>query len=203
MKAKKIVFGAVIAFICTGLVSSVAVESKPPALIRLHIIANSNSSKDQALKYQVRDEVVKTMSEAFKGAKDIEESRRILLSNMYQIENSARITLQEAGCQDNIETYYGQFDFPTKYYGMFSLPAGRYEAVRLVIGEGQGANWWCVLFPPLCFVDGGEKVEYTEQEITCKVNSSLSEQKTVKIKPAFKIVELIKELHKKLANTSV
>ena len=191
MNKKKIVYGVLIALICTGLVSSVAVELRPPALIRLHIIANSNSNEDQTLKYKVRDKVIKTMGEAFKEAKNLEESRRILLSNMYQLENSARAVLEEAGCQDNIEMHYGHFAFPTKYYGSFSLPAGRYEAVRLIIGEGQGANWWCVLFPPLCFVDG---------EITREVNSSAIEQKTIKIKPVFKIIDIIEIIKEFLFN---
>ena len=184
MNKKRIIYGVMVALICTGLVGSAMMEERPPDLIRLHIIANSNSSEDQTLKYKVRDEVIKQMGEAFKDAENIDESRRILLGNIYELEKSAKATLEEAGCQDKIETHYGRFDFPTKYYGMFSLPAGRYEAVRMVIGEGQGANWWCVLFPPLCFVDG---------EITREVNSSLTEPKTIKIKPVFKIIRLIKE----------
>src|SRR5690554_1101056 len=121
-------------------------------LIRLHVLANSDSEGDQALKYMVKDAIVKEMANKFSYSESIDESREILLATLPRVENIASNTLKDLGSDYNVNAQYGRFFFPTKYYGNFSLPAGEYEAVRVVIGEGKGANWWCVLFPPLCFV---------------------------------------------------
>lgn len=122
-------------------------------LIRLHVIANSDSSADQALKYRVRDRVINQMEPVFAQAADINEVRQRLRDNLPQIQALAAATVGEAGEDYPVAVYFGPANFPTKSYGSLTLPAGRYEAVRIVIGDGQGANWWCVLFPPLCFVN--------------------------------------------------
>ncbi|MDK2822262.1 MAG: stage sporulation protein [Clostridia bacterium] len=122
-------------------------------LIRLHVLANSDSRDDQALKYKVKDAIVKEIAYKFAKSESIEESRKILINSLPQVEKIAEKTLISLGSNYDAEAQYGRFYFPTKYYGSFSLPAGEYEAVRVVIGEGKGANWWCVLFPPLCFVE--------------------------------------------------
>ncbi|PKM88249.1 MAG: stage II sporulation protein R [Firmicutes bacterium HGW-Firmicutes-12] len=160
----------------------VTITEATPPLIRLHILANSNSQEDQRIKYRVRDHIVSTMSEKFKDSTSMEESKDILLTSLDQLEDEARIILSEEGSKDEVKAYYGIFDFPTKYYGEFSLAAGSYEAVELVIGKGQGANWWCVLFPPLCFVDGESK-EVVEAAV--KEN-----EKKVELKPALAIVKI-------------
>ncbi|MCR4442103.1 MAG: stage II sporulation protein R [Peptococcaceae bacterium] len=152
-----------------------------PPLIRLHILANSDSEHDQYLKYKVRDRIVLTMAEKLSQSTGLDESRNILRASLNSMEEEASSTLRELGSRDKVKAYYGCFEFPTKYYGALTLPAGRYEAVKLVIGEGKGANWWCVLFPPLCFV---------------KVNSgeglpvSLPGKKTVEIKPVLAVTKI-------------
>lgn len=154
---KKVCLVIVLIFSFTILLTTdISYDYDPDQLIRFHVLANSDSERDQALKYQVKDQVVSYMQGQFANSQSIEESREILVANMEEIANLAERTLQSEGSSDTVDVQYGRFDFPVKYYGDFSLPAGNYEAVRVVIGEGEGENWWCVLFPPLCFVDSGQ-----------------------------------------------
>lgn len=137
-------------------------------LIRFHVIANSDSDRDQALKRRVRDLVVEKMTPEFSKAKNLNEARRIARLHLEDIKEIARGEVKLWGTDYPVSVELGKFDFPVKTYGKLTLPAGSYEAVRVVIGEGQGANWWCVLFPPLCFVDVSkamtpEPMESTEQ----------------------------------------
>lgn len=122
-------------------------------LIRIHVLANSDSARDQQLKLQVKDAVVRALAPKLSQSASIEESRAIIRAALPDIRRTAVDTLRQAGARDDVTLQYGQFDFPVKYYGGFSLPAGRYEALRILIGDGAGHNWWCVLFPPLCFTD--------------------------------------------------
>ncbi|HEX3031205.1 MAG TPA: stage II sporulation protein R [Bacillota bacterium] len=129
------------------------IPTKAEELIRFHVVANSDSTADQALKRQVRDTIVQYMAPEFRKAKSIEEAREIAKANLGMLEKLAALEVREAGEKYSVRASLGQFMFPTKTYGKFSLPAGQYEAVKVVLGKGEGANWWCVLFPPLCFVD--------------------------------------------------
>jgi stage II sporulation protein R len=164
-------------------------ESVPP-LIRLHILANSDSQADQQLKYMVRDQVIEEMSIKFKDSQSLGESRQIIRDNLPLLEQTARETLKKLGSSYDVRAAYGVFSFPTRYYGDFTLPAGEYEAVRLIIGNGEGANWWCVLFPPLCFVSG-EKQNAGLQMALAKDKSGLGkETQKIYIRPASKLWEL-------------
>ena len=140
-------------------------EIDTDSLIRIHVLASSNSDTDQQLKLKVKDDVIRYLQPALKQSDSLTESRRIILSSLPQIEQTALQTLQQNGCKDTVTLQYGYFDFPVKYYGSFSLPAGNYEALRILIGEGKGRNWWCVLFPPLCFTDSNvsSSGKYTDQ----------------------------------------
>ena len=140
-------------------------EIDTDSLIRIHVLASSNSDTDQQLKLKVKDDVIRYLQPALKQSDSLAESRRIILSSLPQIEQTALQTLQQNGCEDTVTLQYGHFDFPVKYYGSFSLPAGNYEALRILIGEGKGQNWWCVLFPPLCFTDSNvsSSGKYTDQ----------------------------------------
>lgn len=130
-----------------------ALASTPDQLIRFHVLANSNSEQDQALKRAVRDAILKAVSPQLAVSQSLEESRRILKKIRPDMENIGRSVVKAWGKDYLVHTEYGHFSFPTKSYGSLVLPAGDYEALRVVIGEGQGSNWWCVLFPPLCFID--------------------------------------------------
>lgn len=185
--------------IVISILGAVSLESQLPPLIRLHVLANSNSAEDQELKYMVRDKVIELMTDKFRNSRSLEESRQILLNNMDVLEEAAFACLQEAGADYPVRALYGQFQFPTRYYGSFFLPAGRYEAVRIVIGQGQGANWWCVLFPPLCFVEGKTVPDPGGADTVRKIAESLPQGTSIKIKPALKVVEIWQEITNKAA----
>jgi stage II sporulation protein R len=197
---QRVIFLVLVLAMMICVISSVTIEEQVPALIRLHILANSDSREDQVLKYKVRDHIVKTMQEKFAHSQNLAESREILLESLPELEKEAEVVLRNAGSTYQVKAAYGQFSFPTKYYGNFALPAGRYEAVRLVIGEGAGANWWCVLFPPLCFVDGGNNTAYLQEDIAKELKTVKPQNKVVKIKPAFKVVEIWQDTLGKIAN---
>ena len=114
-------------------------------IVRLHIVANSNSSSDQEVKLKVRDTLLSIM-ESCKDEEMVEDY-------LEEMKNAANRVLKEEGFSYEAKAEIGEFDFPTKYYDGFALPKGRYQAVRICLGEAKGENWWCVLFPPLCMVD--------------------------------------------------
>ncbi len=125
----------------------------PDQLIRFHVLANSDSEQDQALKRAVRDAILKEVSPKLASSGSLQESRQILAGLRPEMEEIGRAVVKTWGKNYSVHTEYGHFSFPTKSYGTLILPAGNYEALRVVIGEGKGSNWWCVLFPPLCFID--------------------------------------------------
>lgn len=125
----------------------------PKEAIRLRILANSDSEKDQEIKQKVRDEVNLAITAWVEELTSLEEARNTIKGNLPEIEEIAERVLKEYGSTDSIKVDFSKVQFPTKLYGEFLYPAGIYEAVLITIGEGKGANWWCVLFPPLCFVD--------------------------------------------------
>lgn len=135
----------------------------PDNLIRLHVVAHSDSLPDQALKLRVRDAVVEAMTTRLVDVKDVHEAREMVLANLDFINEVAVKEVRASGSEYPVEVMTGQFHFPDRTYtpsradhaGTQSLflPQGEYEALRVVIGDGEGANWWCVLFPPLCFAN--------------------------------------------------
>lgn len=130
-----------------------SLAAQPEDLIRFHVIANSDSEEDQALKRAVRDAILEEVSPRLAKSQSLEESRQILIGMRPEIEQIGQEVVHAWGKTDEVKTDYGYFTFPTKSYGSLVLPAGEYEAVRVLIGKAEGSNWWCVLFPPLCFVD--------------------------------------------------
>lgn len=122
-------------------------------LIRLHIVANSDSDEDQALKRRVRDALLQRMTPVFSRSATLDEARDGVLENLDEIRALAQEKVRESGFDYPVSVEFGVFPFPTRVYGDTVLPAGQYQALRVVVGDGKGQNWWCVLFPPLCFVD--------------------------------------------------
>jgi stage II sporulation protein R len=187
-------------------------ESYKDNLIRLHIIANSDSQADQNLKIKIRDKVINEMSKKFEISNSIDESRQLIKNNLDEIEYIAEEEIRNSGLDYDVNVYYGNYSFPTKAYGSITLPAGEYEAVRVVIGEGKGKNWWCVMFPPLCFIDithgltdertkNELKKVLTEEEYDVLVNADSDKQVPIKLK--FKVVELIEMGKMRLAELFV
>lgn len=122
-------------------------------LIRFHVVANSDQEQDQHLKYIVRDRLIEALKPQLSEAETCQEARKIIADHSSQLAAVAKETVAAAGYSYGVCVELGKADFPPKAYGDVVLPQGEYEALRVVLGEGKGANWWCVLFPPLCFVD--------------------------------------------------
>lgn len=123
------------------------------SVFRLHVIANSDSVEDQNLKYLVRDAIIAYMKTLTTNLNSKEEVLQIAHDHIEDFKNIAKEVITENGYDYDISVSIGNFSFPTKQYGDISLPAGLYDALRIEIGAAEGQNWWCVMFPPLCFVD--------------------------------------------------
>lgn len=119
-------------------------------VIRLHIVAASDSEEDQAVKLQIRDAVVEKLSAAMESAATAVDAKAFLLENLDTIEAVANDVLQKAGFSDKVTVSLDTEAFETRVYDTFTLPAGVYESLRIVVGDGEGKNWWCVVFPGLC-----------------------------------------------------
>ena len=131
------------------------IQEIPDEAIRLRILANSDEEEDQQIKRQVRDEVNAYINELVVEIADIEEARQTIRQHVPRLEEVVESTLEEAGLAEVNYTveYRSDVAFPMKRYDDYIYPAGEYEAVLITLGKGEGANWWCVLFPPLCFLD--------------------------------------------------
>ena len=132
---------------------SAAVSIPNGDLIRLHVLANSDKPQDQQLKLKVRDAVIAYLAPYLGKAESTEEARSVIHSRKAEIIAAAQGVVKEKGAAYSVDLQEGMFEFPVKAYGDLVLPAGKYEAVRILLGDAQGKNWWCVLFPPLCFID--------------------------------------------------
>ena len=128
------------------------------SVFRLHVIANSDSEIDQDLKYTVRDALLSYMNDLCANCTSKEEAISIASEHLEDFKEIALNTIQEEGFDYSVNIRIGNFEFPTKHYGDISLPAGIYDALRVEIGEAKGQNWWCVMFPPLCFVDASSGI---------------------------------------------
>ncbi len=123
-------------------------------LIRIHVVANSDGERDQEIKYAVRDAVIARFGEALSCA-SFEEACAAIEQNLAAIEQEAARAAQAAGFTGAVEATFGRFGFPTRVYGGETVPAGEYTALRIVLGEGAGRNWWCVLYPAFCLIESG------------------------------------------------
>ncbi|MCK8099943.1 MULTISPECIES: stage II sporulation protein R [Bacillus] len=161
----------------------------PDEAIRLRILANSDRGEDQALKRHIRDAVNKEITTWVKDITSIEEARRLIRSKLPEIKEIAKETMEKEGASQSISVDFDKISFPTKLYGSMVYPAGEYEAILITLGNGEGANWWCVLFPPLCFLDfsNGEAVkEQEDQEASKKQTEKALEDLTAKAEKAEK-----------------
>ena len=123
------------------------------SVFRLHVIANSDSTEDQNLKYKVRDNLLKYMNTICRNCSSKQEAIEKVYEYQDEFKQIALNTIKDEGYSYNVNIEIGNFKFPTKHYGDISLPAGFYDALKVEIGEAKGQNWWCVMFPSLCFVD--------------------------------------------------
>lgn len=156
-------------------------QNQYSGIIRLHVIANSDSEEDQELKLKVRDEIIKK-TKSLQESQSIEDSREYLQTHLNDMEETANKVIEENGKSYKAEANLGIRWIPEKTYGDMYFPAGNYEALNLTLGRGEGQNWWCVLFPPLCLIE--------EDEEAIK-EMGISEEQKIEIK--WKLMDILKE----------
>ena len=164
-------------------------------MLRMHVIANSDCSADQQLKLMVRDAVLERGAQLFDGTVTADEARRKIEPHKAELEAAAQEVIERAGYDYPVSVNVVNEYFATRCYGSLTMPAGRYTAVKVVIGEGAGRNWWCVMFPPLCLPaaqDRGGNLDAFFDDGELKVVESSG-----RYEPRFKIVEIIEKLKEK------
>lgn len=167
-------------------------------IFRLHILANSDSEEDQALKLKVRDAIIEYMETLTENVTDKQAVIQLSNEHAEDFKQIAEKVIQENGYDYPVTIEIGNFYFPTKYYGNISLPAGNYDALKIEIGDAKGQNWWCSLFPPLCFVSVSAGVvdeegkEYLKENLSEEEFAIISES-SPEIEFKFKIIELMNE----------
>ena len=176
------------------------------SVFRLHVIANSDSDEDQALKLNVRDKLLEYMNSLCANTSSKEDAMRIANEHIDDFSKIAKDVISENGYDYDVEISVGECDFPTKNYGDVSLPAGIYDALRVKIGSANGHNWWCVMFPPLCFVDVSsgivpeESKELLEDTMSDEEFDLITESdNNSEMNFKFKLVELFENFKLKLA----
>lgn len=157
-------------------------------IVRLHILANSNSDQDQSLKLKIRDRL---LTETKKSPVQLTDDEILAF---------CKDEIAKNGCSYNVSIERGRFSFPRKSYDNLTLPAGNYNAVRIILGAGGGENWWCVMYPPLCFAGesigtlDAEALSVLRQSIRPESYAMICESDVITVKPSFKLVELWNEL---------
>ena len=170
------------------------------SVFRLHVIANSDSDEDQSLKYKVRDAVLEYMNTISANCTSKEEVIRLANEYENEFKEIAEKVIAENGYNYDVKIKIGNFEFPTKTYGDISFPAGYYDALRIEIGEAKGQTWWCVMFPPLCFVDVTSGIVPDESKQIMQDNlgeeeySIISDHESNDIKFKFSLIEFFKNI---------
>ena len=176
-----------------------AQETLSREVIRFHVLANSNSAEDQALKDRVRDFILEKYQDQLSSAGSLEETRAFLNDFLFDIEQSVTDMIQSEGYDYPVTVHLGRSRFPTRTYGNVNFPAGVYETLRVEIGGAVGENWWCVMFPPLCYIDiarGNSQENPDELNDLNELKNILSEEsfnlvasQTVEMRVRFKLVD--------------
>ena len=197
------IYIALLSFNYSKAISSNLLDS----VFRLHIIANSDSSADQELKLKVRDNIINYMNTLTSSSSDKKDVISMVNNHLDSFKEIALNTIKGNGYNYDVNIEIGNFHFPTKSYGDISFPAGNYDALKIEIGDAIGQNWWCVLFPPLCFVNSStgvvpddskntlkENINSESYEIISEGNNSNDNTSDIKIK--FKIIEFFNNFGK-------
>lgn len=202
-----VTFVIICVLICTGAYIIKSYEAKAneelindisSKIIRFHVLANSDTEIDQDLKLKVRDGVLEYISPKIKNCKSIDESRTIINRYNKEILNICNNIIRENGHKYSVTAKISKENFPSKTYGNITLPQGEYESYRILIGSAKGHNWWCLMFPPLCFADV-TKVEVNEDMVENQMKNVLNDEEynlinnnsKGKITIKFKILEWI------------
>lgn len=175
-------------------------DSISKEVIRFHVVANSDTTDDQLLKQKVRDEVIGFIEPLIEECESVEDTRYIIEGSLPIIKEISEEVIEDWGKDYQVYVALDKANFPTKSYGDVVLPAGEYEACRIVIGEGKGENWWCVMYPPLCYLDVATGVvplegkEQLEKELNEEQYNLLTNKEDKNYEIRFKLVESINSL---------
>lgn len=199
ISVKTLTLAMLCGFVTAVLLSFAGFQAKCNVLrqnvLRLHILANSNSAADQALKLTMRDRLLKETAGLFETAQSKDQALQKAQQFLPQLKQLAEDELRRHGCNDPVTVELGKSEFNTRHYTGFSLPAGEYDAVRVLIGNAEGKNWWCVLFPALC-VPAATENKGLEQAVPKKAAEIAEQPQHYKI--AFKSAELYEEVKVKI-----
>lgn len=204
LKSEKLVIGLLVGCMVLGMAavgiagySKHATDSLSKDLIRFHVVANSDTTEDQLLKQRVRDEIIGFIEPLIKECENVQETKELLEASLPVMKEIAEEVITAEGKEYSVYVALDKANFPTKAYGDIILPAGEYEACRIVIGEGKGENWWCVMYPPLCYLDVASGVvplegkEQLQEELNEEQYKLISQGGKGEYQVRFKIVDTI------------
>jgi len=196
---KKIDIALIIGLILTIIISSTNAFAKDlddisDSVVRLHILANSDSAEDQALKLKVRDAILKETSSIFSQGKTRLEAEQLVIDNLDKIKKIAEKTIAENGYSYSVKCELTYMEFNERTYDSITLPAGKYDALRITIGEAKGKNWWCVMYPQFCIAPSIKNQDLN----TFKTADVKIMKAPTKYKVRFKCVDLFNKIKKKL-----
>ena len=161
------------------------------AVVRLHVLANSDSEADQELKLKVRDAILGQASELFENCASKEEAERKISENLERIESIARSVIEENGYNYSVRAVLGEEDYPTRNYESCCFPSGEYTSLQILRGDAEGQNWWCVLFPPLCLNAATDGDGFAQVGLSGEQYNLITQTEKPKYKARFKILETI------------
>lgn len=198
---KKIITVFCVFVLCIALCEALPIHGEGKiydSVVRLHVLANSDSDEDQALKLKVRDAILSYTSPLVIDSASREEAIEILSRELESIEAVAREELRANGCDYAVRVTLTEEEYPTRNYESMSFPSGKYISLRVLIGEAEGQNWWCVLFPPLCLSAASEKLDNEEAFVAVGLTSDqykvITETDDVKYQLRFKLLEAIEDI---------
>lgn len=186
----------ILSFFLTIRYGSIVQEDIADSVLRLHILANSDSEEDQAQKLRLRDAILENCRQYFENCTSPRESFLAAQNHIADIQKAAEDFLIHENTPPVVSVTVGESEFPTKAYGGFTLPAGTYNALKIVIGEGKGHNWWCVMYPSLCLLDGvvtapDSAAKTLKESLSPEEYAVITGNEEPGIRLKFKIVELI------------
>lgn len=170
-------------------------ELKENEVLRLHILANSDDDADQELKYSLRDRLLNEFSADMSDAQNVEQAKNIAKNNLHKYEEISQSFVSEKGFSYGVKAEVVNMYFTTRNYQKYTLPAGNYDAVRIIIGSGEGKNWWCLMYPSLCLPAVSEDLDTEEsgcQEVTLTEESSKKIEENKDIEFKFAVYEFFK-----------
>ena len=198
---KKIIACMVCILLSSLMVAAIPTEGEEKLydnVIRLHIIANSNSEEDQALKIKIRDRILLDYSDQLKSIQSIDAATETVTDLLEDINNTAKEVIKSEGYTYDAETVIGTEYYPTRDYGELQFPSGNYTSLRIIVGSGEGKNWWCVLFPPLCVSTAyGDTITADDSVpvgLTPEQYRIITKSDDVKYVVKFKVLEILEDL---------